>query len=180
MSWRYPSIGTGNSGKDHVPMAAPRRAESARIIDSVTERINWRVALPVTALGVGLIFAGLAADRFSSAAWSGVLVSLGAAVGLVVILLVLQRGMIRSVTEAATSVATATVERETAGLRDRILRLEDLDQAQARGRERRRRDADEMVERLLDDELTPASVSDLVVSAYQDGLFAPDRFRVKN
>jgi hypothetical protein len=143
------------------------------------ERINWKTALGVTAIGFVLVVGGIAVGDFTKAAVSGALISLGTTFALVAVIIVLQRLIVYRVAEAATAAATSAVEHETADLRERIVNLENLDAGQARELERRRNEANTRVEQLLDGELTVASVGDLFIDALEDRLFTPDRFRVR-
>jgi len=57
---------------------------------------------------------------------STVLIEIGAAIGLVAVLVLLERNVINRVTEAAGAAATVAANRATSDLRERIVRLEIL------------------------------------------------------
>ncbi len=143
------------------------------------DEVNWKVAIPASLVGALAIFVGLAFGGFDRSAFSSVLIDVGTAIGLVVVLVLLERGVLGHAAAVARREATETVTRETAGLRDRIVRLETLDAAQAEERVRRRQAATEAVQRLLDQELSAATVGDVLVHAHEHGLFADGHFRVR-
>jgi hypothetical protein len=145
----------------------------------MNDRINWKVAGPASVVGAGAIVAGLLVGEFERAAFSSVLINAGTAIGLVVVLVLLERGVFVHVAAVAREAAAETVERETAELRNRVVRLENLDEAQAQQRDRRRQAATEAVQMLLDQELSAASVGELLTYAYDDRLFGEGRFRVR-
>jgi low affinity Fe/Cu permease len=145
----------------------------------VRERIDWIVAVPATLAGLGLVAAGLWAGGFHKAATSDVLIDVGTAVGLLLVIVLLQRKMLVQVALVARQAAEETVERETSGLRDRVVRLENLDEAQAQERERRRQASTEPVRRLLNDELSAQVVGEVLAYGYQERLLDKERFRVR-
>jgi low affinity Fe/Cu permease len=145
----------------------------------VRERIDWKVAVPATAAGIGLIVAGLWAGGFHEAATSDVLIDVGTAIGLVLVIVLLQRRILVQVALVARQTAEETVERETSGLRDRVVRLENLDEAQEQERERRRRASTEPVRRLVNDELSAQVVGQVLAYAYGERMLDPERFRVR-
>lgn len=144
------------------------------------ERIDWKVAVPATAGGVGVIVAGLWAGGFHKAALSDVLIDVGTAIGLVLVIVLLQRRILVQVAaRVARQTAEETVERETSGLRERVVRLENLDETQSEERERRRQASTEPVRRLLNEELSARVVGEVLADAYQERLLDPERFRVR-
>lgn len=128
----------------------------------MAERINWKLALPLTVGGVALFLWGLALGKFTRGTWSDALIHVGSIIGLLAVLASLERRLLRNVAETAKTVATDAAERTTADLRDRIVRLEDLDEAQVHERERRRLRAEGAVERLEGEAITAETVGDLV------------------
>ena len=138
------------------------------------KRINWRVAIPATVLGVSAVVGGLAVDDFSKASVSAVLINVGVALGLLVILLTLERRLLRRVAEVAET-AAQIVNTE---LRERVVRLENLNEAQAEERIKRQEQEDQQVAALLRGEVTRSSVGDLLVAANEERLF-DDWFAVR-
>jgi low affinity Fe/Cu permease len=145
----------------------------------VRERIDWKVAVPATAAGLGLLAGGLWAGGFHKAATSDVLIDVGTAVGLLLVIVLLQRRMLVQVALVARQTAEEAVERDTSGLRDRVVRLENLDEAQTQERERRRQASTEPVRKLLNDELSAQVVGQVLAYAYGERLLDPERFRVR-
>ena len=143
------------------------------------ERIDYRVAVPATALGLSVIAAGLWAGGFHKSAFSDVLINVGTAVGLVLVIALLQRRVLVQVARVARDAAEETVERETSVLRERVVRLENLDEAQAQERTRRRQASAQPVLRLLNDELSAQVVGELLAYAYEERLLDSERFRVR-
>jgi hypothetical protein len=133
-------------------------------------RINWKVAGPASLIGAGAVVAGLAVSNFDRAALSEVLIHTGTAIGLVLVLVLLERGLFVHAAAVAREVASETVERETAGLRERLVRLENLDAAQAEERVRRRHAAAAALQRLFDDRLSAATVGEVLTYAYHEKL----------
>ena len=126
-----------------------------------------------------MIIAGLWVGGFHKAAFSDVLINVGTAVGLVLVIVLLQRRILVQVARVARQTAEATVERETSGLRERVVRLENLDEAQSQERERRRQASTEPVRRLLNDELSAQVVGEVLVYAYEEQMLDSERFRVR-
>lgn len=142
--------------------------------------MNRAVAAGATFGGVALIVGGLAIAGFSSDSLSAVLINGGVALALFALLLLLERRLMSRAADVASSTAEATVERNTKDLRDRIVKLENLDDAQVEARAQRRLAEERLVERLSTEVLTTDVVGSLLVEAYNDGLFADDRtFRVR-
>lgn len=137
------------------------------------------IAVPTTLVGVALATWGLALGDFTSSALSSLLINVGTAVALVAVLVIVQRRVVRQVVRAAEQAAVQVAERATAELRDRVLRLEDLDDAQAAEREQRRVAREQSVNRLHTDELTPAAVGELLVAAHGEKLLDGAHFRVR-
>jgi hypothetical protein len=142
------------------------------------DKINWRVAAPASGVGLAAIVGGLAFGGFGRAAFSSVLINVGTAVGLIVVLVLLERGVLVRAAAVARREAVQTVERETADLLNRVVRLENLDDAQAEERARRRQVTAEAVKRLLDQELSAATVGEVLSHARNQRLFS-DRFSVR-
>jgi hypothetical protein len=146
----------------------------------VQERINLKWAVPATIVGVGIVIGGLVVGRFSRATVAEALISLGVALALVGVLVFLERHMLREVSHVAASAASDAVENQTADLRERMSRLEDLDEAQVRAREERKRRSDQLIDRLKEANLDhPRFVGDLLLSALTDKLFDGATFHVR-
>lgn len=145
----------------------------------VRERVNWVIAVPTTLVGVGLATWGLALGDFTSSAFSSLLINAGTAVALIAVLVIVQRRVVRQVVEAAEQAAVQVAQRATAELRDRVVRLEDLDDEQAAQRDRRREAREQSVNRLHTDALTPAAVGELLVAAHEEKLLDGAHFRVR-
>ncbi len=143
------------------------------------QRINWKVAVPVTLVGIVLVVWGLALGKFTRSTVSGTLIQFGSVFGLVLVVVLIEPRLFRRVREAAKAVAQETVERETADLRDRVVRLENLDEAQATERQRRRQEADDAIRRLVGDEVSPETVGHLLATGYEQNLFDGGEFRVR-
>jgi flagellar biosynthesis/type III secretory pathway M-ring protein FliF/YscJ len=128
----------------------------------MVERVNWWVAGAATLVGSAAIAAGVVLAGIRRQTFSAVLIEVGAAIGLVVVLVILERNVIKRVTEAAEVAATEAADRATSELRERIVRLENLDDEQVQERDRRRSEDDSLVERLREGELTAAAVAALL------------------
>lgn len=136
------------------------------------ERLDWQIAGLVTLLGVGAIFVGLYLADFERDAWSGLSIEVGAAIALVAILFVLERRLIaRTRTTAETAARTAARE-VTDAIEERLVRLEELDDAQLQSREQRRRQADSTSEAVRTEGLDAARVAELLKVAAKSNLFA--------
>lgn len=142
------------------------------------ERLNWWVAIPVTAVGGGAVIAALYMEKWSDQAVSSMLLEFGAALGLVVALVLIEPRVTRRVTEAAAKVAVEAVQEESAKLRDRVLKLEDLGDAQRLKREERRAEASSGIDDLLSGPLSAETTGQLLYEAFAAGLL-DERFHVR-
>ena len=149
---------------------------TVRVVD---EKINWPLVLLLTGFGVITAIGGLAVADFDRSAFSGLLIEIGAGVGLVATVVLIERRLIGRISDAASAVATETVRTETAGLQERIVRLENLDEAHEQERAHRRTSNEATVQRVLNDELTAAAVGELLVDAIEDRLLVDDTFGVR-
>lgn len=144
-------------------------------------RWNWRLVAGVTAIGVAAVLMGVALQAWERGAWGGVLVEVGAGLGLVAAIVYLERRVLHQVSERAESVARETAERTTqettADIRDRLARLEELDRTQEKQRQAHDEQAKRIVDRVRAD-VSFETVRDLLRQAREDNYFAPD-FRVR-
>ena len=143
------------------------------------ERINWRVAVPTTVMGAGLALGGLVVGDFHASAVSSLMLNAGTVVALLAVVVVVQPRLMRQVKHTVEGAATAAVDRATSELRERVVRLEDLDRAQEEEREARHRDRDAAIERLETEGLSPSAVGELLAAAHDEGLFDARQFRVR-
>lgn len=143
------------------------------------KRLNWKYAVWVTLIGGAVIFGGLALGDFTKDAFSAVLVEVGAAIGLVAVLIALENRLEARVTQRAEETATEAASRATSDLRERVIRLENLDAEQSRVRADRRRKADAQVAEILNGELTVEGVGEILSGALDEQLFDDALFRVR-
>lgn len=143
------------------------------------ERINWWVVGLATMAGLAAMVLGLWLGDWSKESWSAVAIEVGAAIGLVSAIVLLERHVVRRVALVAETTARAEAERVTADLRGRVQSLEDLDVAQ-RDTHAARRDHDrQRLDSVRSGEVTSSAIGDLLVSAINDRLFAADDFCVR-
>lgn len=138
-----------------------------------TERINWRIG--GLAVGTGLIatVAGLTVAEFDRSAVAAVLINVGTAMGLLLVVLWFEARVVKRVERAAKATANETVERVTADLRERVVRLENLEEAQAEERGRRRDAASAPVRAMREEQLSAQVVGEVLADAHGRGLFGP-------
>src|SRR5262249_10821123 len=146
--------------------------------DPLRTEINWPMAGLSLAAGIGLVVLGLGFGGFGRDAWSSVLINVGTAVGLVVVLVLLEQRVLRRASTVAQQAARDTVRRETADLRNRVTRLENLDDGQADERVRRRQATRDALQRLQDEELTVSALGEVLAYAHEQQLFG-ESFRVR-
>ena len=135
--------------------------------------------MPTTIVGVGLVLGGLAVGKFHAAAVSSLLLNLGAVVSLLAVVVAIQPRLTLQVQQTVERAATAAVDNVTTELRERLVRLEDLDRAQGTEREARYRKRDADIARLLTEVLSPSAVGELLTAAHDEGLFDARQFRVR-
>lgn len=140
------------------------------------ERVNWPVAAGATIAGGGALAVGFGLSDDRTGTWSSVFIQVGIAIGLVSVLVFLERRLFRRVAEAT---ARAETERITAGLRGRIKRLEGVDAAQHAARAEQRRASQERMEAIREGDITHATIGDLLVEAISDRLVDPGLFHVR-
>jgi hypothetical protein len=145
----------------------------------MSTRVNWKLAVPVTGLGVGLALAGLALGDFQETAYSSLLLNLGVAVALIALAVILQPALTRVVEHAAEGAAVEAAERSTREIRERVERLEDLEQAQIAERERRHQEGRTSAERLFEEVLSPSAVGEVLAAAHDVRLFDGRHFHVR-
>lgn len=143
------------------------------------EKINWLLVLALTGLGLVAVIGGLAVADFGDSAISGLLIEIGVGVGLIATVVLVERRLIRRISDAASAVAAEAVRSETAGFQERIVRLENLDEARQQERDRRYRSNDDMIRKVLAEELTAASLGELLVVAINDRLVDDRSFGVR-
>lgn len=144
-------------------------------------RWNWKLVAGVTVAGASGVLVGAWLQDWTSDAWGGVLVEVGAGLGLVAAIVFLERRLLREVSEraesAAREAATTATREATEDLRERITRLEDLERAQEEGRE----SYDEVGRRVVEQVAEGVSfenVARLLREAKDRQYFAPE-FRVR-
>lgn len=142
-------------------------------------RVNGRVGVLVTLVGVALCGTGLWAGGNDVAAWSSLLLNAGTAVALLAAFVALEPRIVRTVTRAVDSAATDAAERATSELRDRVVRLENLDTEQEAERTRRRAVQHADIASLLTDGLKPAVVGGLIATGFDEKLFDADYYGVR-
>jgi hypothetical protein len=145
----------------------------------MVEKVNWWVVAVAALVGSGAVVLAVVLGGANRQTFSALLLEFGAAIALVGILVILERNVMMRVTEAAGAAATEAADRATSELRERIIHLENLDDEQLQERDRRRKEADSLVDRLREEELTPSAIADLLVSAYKQNLFDWQKFRVR-
>jgi hypothetical protein len=133
-------------------------------------KLNLKLALPLTLAGALAMFIGLALAKFTPEAWGGVLVEIGAAFALLALLALAEGRLMR---EVVTKARTAAKE-ETKALSDRLLRLEELDDAQAERRDRRRVSQEAELAEFDQADLSVENVGKLLNAAYEERLVADD------
>jgi hypothetical protein len=143
------------------------------------EGVNWKVAAPITIIGVVLALGGLAVAGFDSTAVSSLLLNFGSAVALIAVVVALEPRLARQVRRVVEGATADAVERSTSEIRERVERLEDLERAQLKERERRRGERDAGVERLRNDVLSPSAVGELLAAAHDEHLLDGRQFRVR-
>lgn len=126
-----------------------------------------------------MIAASLWMGDFESPAVASVLLEVGAAIALLAAFVVVEPRLMRQVASVAESAAVEAVDRSTAGLRERVVKLEDLDRAQQEERIARQRERDGEIDRLLTGALSPASVGELLAAAHDEKLLDDRRFHVR-
>ncbi|MFP5318469.1 MAG: hypothetical protein ACLGI2_09245 [Acidimicrobiia bacterium] len=140
------------------------------------DKLDRRIAVGVTVLGLATIATGIAISHGRREAVVGALVNIGVAIGLVVVLIAIERRVVRRVESVARDVAESTAQetadRATADLRDRVVRLENLDEALEEARQRRRAEEDAAVTRVRTTELSAASIGTLHAGAIRDRLLS--------
>jgi hypothetical protein len=142
----------------------------------VRERINWPVVAAVTITGLGALAIGLWLGDATAETWSSVFIEIGVAVGLLSVLVVLERRVVRRV---AASTAREEVESVAADLRGRIERLEDVDAVQEQERSEQRQLARTQTEAIRTGNISSSSVGNVIVEAVRDRLLDPDFFHVR-
>lgn len=170
-----------------APGNARRRAEGATgnvpgYVGSTVGDLNLRWVLGVVAIGIIVIAAGLALQKFSSEAWASVLIEGGVAVGLAGILVGLERRMVRRAVAGARDEARAVARQQaddaTKELRRRVERLEDLDEAQALARTQRIAAIQQVITDLRTGEVRPSTVGPVLLDGLE-GFFADRAFHVR-
>jgi hypothetical protein len=140
------------------------------------ERVNWPVVAVVTVAGLTALALGLWLSDWTAEAWSAVFIEIGVAIGLLSVLVFLERRVVRRVAESA---ARTETERVAADLRGRIERLEDLDAAQEEKRSEQRRLAKARADAIRSGDISPSTIGDLLVEAVRDRLVDADDFHVR-
>lgn len=163
----------------HSRSGPPRLSHTISSLVSMRERVNWKVAAPITVIGAILALGGLAVAGFNSASVSSLLLNLGSAVALIALVVALEPRLTRQVRRVVEGATAEAVERSTSEIRERVERLEDLERAQLDERERRRAERDAGVERLRHDVLSPSAVGEILAAAHDEHLFDGREFRVR-
>ena len=143
-------------------------------------RLNWPIAIAVFLVGCAVTGLGIwvAGARDRTAAWSGMWINLGVALGLVSVIVVIERQITSRAEKAAETTARQVVSSETEDLRSRIDALEELDEHQRQARERRQQVAAASIDR-VGEEVTHQSVGDLFRAGVEEGLFDGENYRVR-
>lgn len=142
------------------------------------EKVRWWLVGFLLVLGGLAIYWALRLADFGVSTWVSILVEVGATLALVGILYVLERQLVGSVHEVRLESVAARKEAaqarvETEALRERIVKLEDLDAAH-REEMMRISEADEAVVKRVEVDVDREAVCDLLVKAWEDRLFASD------
>ena len=147
---------------------------------NMQERINWSLVTGLAVVGGAAITVALVLMDFSKEALSGILIEFGAGVGLVGAFVLIERRIYRQVATVSKTAVNVAVQAETAALRERIVRLENLDNEQEALRHERHSRDTATADRVLFDELTCATIVELLNSAIENNLIDPHRFRVRS
>ena len=145
----------------------------------MNEKINWWLVIVLSVIGVAAIVWGLALEDYASGAFSGLLIEIGAGVGLIGAVVLLERQLVSRISTAAAAATTETIRDATADLQERIVRLENLEEAQHDERSRRHSEQHAAINRVRGGELTAESVGELFLGAIEDRLIVDDMFRVR-
>lgn len=137
-------------------------------------KIDRRTGFLAVAIGLIATAAGLTVGDFTRSSFAAVLINIGTAMGLLLVILWFERRLVKRVEQVAEATASETVERETADLRDRVVRLENLDEAQTAERERRRGAASEPVRAMREAPLSSQVVGRVLADADDRNLFGPE------
>lgn len=140
------------------------------------DRLNWPVVGVVSVVGVTAVGVGLRLADWKAEAWSAVLINTGVAIGLVSVLVLLERRVVRGVAQVT---AREETERLTADLRGRIERLEDVDEAQEQVRSEQRRAAAAQIQAIRSGDISCSTIGALLVEAIRDRLVDPDVFHIR-
>lgn len=143
------------------------------------EKLNIRVAIVVTGVGVLAIAfgAGLAGYERRST-WSSVLMDVGVAISLVAVLFVLERRLVSRSAERAATAAKEAVQAVAESIDRRLVRLEELRDAQQQARAERQGQAGEASRVVHSVELDANKVGTLLLAALKDHLIT-DEWGVK-
>jgi hypothetical protein len=148
--------------------------------DESVERTNWYVVAVVSVVGVGAVFFGLRLADDKGEAWSGVLIEIGASIGLVAVLAFLERRLVARTARTAETAARTAVQDVADAFEERLVRLEELDDAQAQSREARRKRADAVTDAVRTQGLDATKVGKLLTAAGDREIFSPgDPVRVR-
>ena len=133
-------------------------------------KINWTLAAVLTLVGIAFGAGGIALAGSTKETWAAVFIEVGGALALAALLAIAEGRLVREVTKSTNE----AVRRETAAINERLLRLEDLDDAQRS--ERARRDDAKRAE-LADfaqADLSVERVGALLRAAHEESMVAND------
>lgn len=135
------------------------------------DQLNRRAALGITAAGAVVIAIAIWLGGWSKATWSGVLGNAGVSIGLVAGVVLLERRLVNRVVQRTEQVVSERVEEGTRDLRDRLLRLEQLDEAQEEAIRRQAEQEDRVLTDFDEKPLDVEAVGRLLVAAHDERLF---------
>lgn len=142
------------------------------------ERIRGRWLVPALIVGVLLLVVGLDLGQWSSSAWSNVAVALGSATLLFAIGIVVEPLIVRRIGRATETVVTAAAKLATEDLGQRVTRLEDIGSEQAKGRQQRQNELDNVLARLREG-VTIESLGQALATAHNYRLLNHGHFCVR-
>ena len=139
-------------------------------------RVPW--LLFTSAVGLVFLYLGLYLDSWSRSSWSNVSIALGAATFLLAIGIVLEPLMLHHLGRATEETATQAAESVVGDLRQRVIRLEDLDEQQSARRANRTDQIESLLAELHSD-ISIETVGRALKKAHDYGLFNDDYFCVR-
>jgi hypothetical protein len=140
--------------------------------DETEERLNLRIVALVTLAGLAAVVFGLYLADFNRDSWSSLSVDIGTSIALVAVLFILERRLIARTKTTAVTAARSAAREVTEAFEERLVRLEELDEAQLRSRAERRRRDDSTIEAVRTEGLDARKVVELLRGAADSNLLA--------